>query len=210
MTFWLGSSPLQTQVVSPGVLSCSKQTFENNSCLGFACPDSIKKYRQCATLQGNLCIFTRCKHCDDEGMIVRQDKISFGHAKNFVLLTVLSVDHFIEEDRERYRWFHRRTPTREQGTCRTTAPINGFIEWGRGAINGFIEGRQGGREQGTPHDSGICVAFHLWFAAERNSLIQVFGKETPWFRCLYFGWFWVDPFDNSTSRNVQQLYKIHT
>ena len=48
----------------------------------------------------------------------------------------------------------------------------------------------GNREHHT--HSRICVAFHLWFAAKRNSLIRLFRKETPWFRCLYFGWFWVE------------------
>ena len=53
-----------------------------------------------------------------------------------------------------------------------------------GAINGFIEGHQGGREQGTPHaqldmrgiSPVICGRKKLLDSGvwERNSLIQVF------------------------------------
>ena len=45
-------------------------------------------------------------------------------------------------------------PRREQGTCRTAAPITESMVSSKGAggaIEGFIEGRKGGREQRTPH-----------------------------------------------------------
>ena len=43
-----------------------------------------------------------------------------------------------------------------------------------GVIDGFIEGHQGGREQGTPHThNGICVAFHLRFAPEKEWRVPI-------------------------------------
>ena len=68
--------------------------------------------------------------------------VSFCKAQKIHIIIKLKVyDHcpylWTLEDRGRYRWFHRRTQTREQWTSRTTAPINGFIEGGRGSYQWF-------------------------------------------------------------------------
>ena len=99
--------------------------------------------------------------------------------------------------------------------CRSWQLMLLHVSLAGGTMNGFIEGLQGSRGKGTPHAKldmlGISPAICL---REGVAIISFFpnqiGKETPWFLCLYFGWFRVDPFDNSTSSNVEQEYKINT
>ena len=71
---------------------------------------------------------------------------------------------FIKEDRGCYLWFHRRTLRRDQGTCRTSAPMYGFMEGAGALINGFIKGRQleGEREVKYSGNNEHHTAKYLW------------------------------------------------
>ena len=77
--------------------------------------------------------------------------------------------------------------------------------WAAGTCIGYIKGCQGGSKE--PSLSVLlCISLALTLTFEKVPGMIEFW--TPWFRSLYFDWFWVDPFDNSTSLNVEELYKI--
>ena len=64
-------------------------------------------------------------------------------------------------------------PTSEQGHV-GPLPLSMVSSKGAGsAINGFIEGHQGGREQGTPHTQRD-MAYHLLFVAKKEWQVFIY------------------------------------